>query len=108
MPNLRFAKRMIPFFLIGGVIAAFWIYATFKKKLPGGALVVLPGMIPILAGTTLICIGFRYVRWQFLIRQAKILVPSRRGLLIFLASLIGIATPAYIGELTQVQAPQLW
>ena len=41
----------------------------------------------------------RFLRWQFMLRQVGLRIPIRPSLSIYLASLIGTATPAYSGEL---------
>jgi SAM-dependent methyltransferase len=57
-----------------------------------------PGHGFLLAGLTFACVLMRFVRWQYLCRRAGVRVPTRRSLSIYLASLAGIATPAYLGE----------
>ncbi len=52
-----------------------------------------------MAGLTALCLAARFVRWQFLLRRLGIRLPARPSLRIYLASLVGIATPAYAGEL---------
>lgn len=43
-------------------------------------------------------LGIRFLRWQFLLRRSGIRLPIRPSLRSYLASLVGIATPAYAGE----------
>jgi hypothetical protein len=52
----------------------------------------------LLLTVTTFCVFIRFVRWQFLLRRTGVRIPIRPGFSIFLASLVGIATPAYVGE----------
>lgn len=50
------------------------------------------------AALTLASIGLRFIRWQFLLRRARVVLPARPSLSIFLAGLAMLLTPAYAGE----------
>lgn len=84
--------------LAGALIAAAWVYAT------GGpaALRTLASAKPLAIATLVALAGWfvltRFVRWQFLLRRATAPAPARDSLQIYLASLLGTATPAYVGE----------
>jgi ubiquinone/menaquinone biosynthesis C-methylase UbiE/uncharacterized membrane protein YbhN (UPF0104 family) len=84
---------------IGLIVVAIWVYlvggiATFSDMLR-----INPFYYAILLAITLFLLFTRFLRWQFLLRQVGIRVPTRRSLSIYLASQLGIATPAYIGEI---------
>jgi len=50
---------------------------------------------------TAYCIFFRFLRFQFLLRRAGVRIPIRRSFSVYIASLVGLATPGYIGELVR-------
>jgi SAM-dependent methyltransferase len=50
----------------------------------------------------------RYFRWQFLLRVAGARVPARPSLVVFLASLVGLATPGYLGEAIRIPLLRRW
>ncbi len=54
--------------------------------------------LPALTAASLV---IRFFRWHYLLRQAAVVVPIRPSLAIYVASLVGIATPANIGELSR-------
>ncbi len=54
-------------------------------------------LVPLLALIGL-WIFARFIRWQFLLRRAHVRIPTRHSLAIYLAALVGAATPAYAGE----------
>ena len=45
--------------------------------------------------------GIRFIRWQYLLRRAAVRLPARGSLAIYLASLVGMVSPAYVGELSR-------
>lgn len=84
--------------LLGAAIAVLWVRATGG----GAALAALtrastPALLALLALTAYFVLA-RFVRWQFLLRRAATPVPTRDSLVVYLASLPGTATPAYVGE----------
>ena len=83
---------------VGALIAGAWLLATGGL----GALRDLgrahPAFLTLLFALTLVHLALRFVRWQFLLRRAGVRLPERRSLSIYLASLPGMATPAYLGE----------
>lgn len=84
--------------LIGGAIAAAWVWATGgPAALQTLAQASAPAVAALLGLTTWFVLA-RFVRWQFLLRRAATPVPARDSLVVYLASLPGTATPAYVGE----------
>ncbi len=84
--------------LLGAAIAALWVRATGG----GAALSALtrasvPAVAALLALTGYFVLA-RFVRWQYLLRRASTAVATRESLVVYLASLPGTATPAYVGE----------
>jgi SAM-dependent methyltransferase/uncharacterized membrane protein YbhN (UPF0104 family) len=83
---------------VGAAIASGWLLAS------GGAAAfrplgrARPIWLMALLGATLGQLGLRFLGWQFLLRRAEVRIPERRSLGIYLASLPGMATPAYVGE----------
>jgi SAM-dependent methyltransferase/uncharacterized membrane protein YbhN (UPF0104 family) len=58
--------------------------------------------VPLLLGLSGSSLLARFVRWQYLLRSSGVRIPIRASLAIYLASLAGIATPAYVGEVLRV------
>lgn len=84
--------------LIGGAIAAAWVRATGG---PAALRTLSDASLPAVAallGLTAWFVLARFVRWQYLLRRAATPVPARASLVVYLASLPGTATPAYVGE----------
>ncbi|HSL21140.1 MAG TPA: methyltransferase domain-containing protein [Vicinamibacterales bacterium] len=84
--------------LLGVLVAATWVrlgggLGTFSSLLQASPLIVA-----LMLGLTGLSVLVRFVRWQFLIRHAGVRLPARPSLQIYLASLVGTATPAYLGE----------
>ena len=96
---IRYFSRINLFFLLlGALVAGLWVYFSGGLKSLASVPWFQPGYIfPILAATAS-CVFMRFVRWQFLLRRVGVRVPIRPSFSIFLASLVGIATPAYLGE----------
>lgn len=84
---------------IGIAITGLWIYFTGITGYLGSFKEIRPGYIILLFVIISFCIFGRFVRWQFLLRRIGIRITTRPSLSIYLASLIGIATPAYLGEM---------
>ena len=94
--NLLFWQLLIlPF---GIISVALWIYAAGDLDLLANLRNLNYFYILPLPFITAFCIFIRFIRWQFLLRRVGIRVPTRKSFRIYLASLLGIATPAYIGE----------
>lgn len=95
------ARRWILFvalLVLGAAVSGLWIAATGGPGSLSGILrIPVFYWIPLL-GVTGLHLILRFVRWQFLLRTAGALCPTRRSLVAFLASLVGVATPAYLGE----------
>lgn len=84
--------------LLATVLALLWIRAVGGFEGLSGLTAVRPLYLAAMVGLTALCVLVRFVRWQFLMRHAGIRLTERPSLLIYLASLLGTATPAYIGE----------
>ncbi len=83
---------------VGLVVVAAWIGLAGGGALGAALLRLRPLTGVVLIGLTCTCLFLRFLRWQYLCRRVGIRVPTRRSLSIYMASLAGIATPAYLGE----------
>ena len=94
----RLLRLNIGLVLLGVGVAVAWVLSTS----PGASLEALAGFrplfAPLLVGLSVGCIGVRFVRWQYLLRRVEVRVPTRASATSYLASLVGIATPAHVGE----------
>lgn len=61
--------------------------------------VVQPASVALLVGATLVNLGLRFVRWQYLLRRAGVRSPTRESALVFLASLGLGFVPLCAGEI---------
>jgi SAM-dependent methyltransferase len=84
--------------VLGLAVVALWVRFAGGPELVEGIAGMNPGYGLLLVSLTVACVLLRFVRWQFLLRRLHVRVPTRRSLSIYLASLAGIATPAYVGE----------
>ncbi len=84
--------------LLGALIAAAWVRATDGPAALGTLADAKPLAVAGLLVLTFVFVATRFVRWQFLLRRAATAVPARDSLVVYLASLPGAATPAYVGE----------
>jgi len=84
---------------LGIAITGLWIYFTGGTRYLGSFRDIRPDYIILLLGIISFCIFSRFVRWQFILRRIDVRIPARRSLSIYMASLVGIATPAYLGEI---------
>ena len=85
--------------LIGLTVVVFWVYLIGDIAIFRNLLKINPIYYVLLLAITLYFLFMRFLRWQFLLRRVGIRVPTRRSLSIYLASQLGIATPAYLGEI---------
>ncbi len=83
--------------LIGVFVAIGWINVAGGPHLAGLGR-VRPAYLLLMLALTAGCVGVRFIRWQFLMRHAGVRLTERPSLQIYLASLVGTATPAYVGE----------
>lgn len=86
---------------LGVAVACAWVFATGGFDVLSAARLETPSLLPLLVVGSLTSMGVRFVRWQYLLRRADVRVPARRSLSIYLASLLGTATPAYLGEVVR-------
>ena len=84
--------------LIGAGVAAGWIRIAGGVRDFSALGDVRPGYLLLMLALTAGCLGIRFIRWQFLMRHAGVRLTERPSLKIYLASLVGTATPAYVGE----------
>jgi ubiquinone/menaquinone biosynthesis C-methylase UbiE len=85
--------------LLGLVVVGLWVVGSAGAPDLAVSLTRMKGIyVPLILALTTACIGLRFIRWQYLMRRIGVRVPTRRNLVIYLASLVGIATPAYAGE----------
>jgi SAM-dependent methyltransferase/uncharacterized membrane protein YbhN (UPF0104 family) len=85
--------------LLGVVVAGFWIYLTGEREFLSGLARVHKNYIVALIAVTAFSVFVRFIRWQFLLRRVDVRIPIRASLTSYLASLVGIITPGYVGEL---------
>lgn len=64
---------------------------------------VVAGMLPALAGASLLSYGVRYARWSWLLRRVGHAVPAHLGLLAYLSGFAFTATPGKVGELVRIR-----
>jgi ubiquinone/menaquinone biosynthesis C-methylase UbiE/uncharacterized membrane protein YbhN (UPF0104 family) len=83
---------------LGAAISVLWILASGGTGVLGSLTRVSAGSLVLLVSLTAFHLGVRFLRWQFLLRRAGVRLPARASLRGYLASLVGIATPAYFGE----------
>jgi len=83
---------------VGLAVVAAWIALAGGDALVVALQRLSPSAGLLLVAITFFCVFLRFLRWQYLCRRIGVRVPTRRSLTIYLASLAGIATPAYIGE----------
>ena len=98
MRSRGFLILSIGLLLLGLAIAVAWVHATGARQLVARLTSVQPGFLVLLAAMTASWAFVRFLRWQFLLRQVGVRVPTRPSLRIYLISLVGTVTPAYIGE----------
>ncbi|MCI0435740.1 MAG: methyltransferase domain-containing protein [Gemmatimonadetes bacterium] len=84
--------------MAGIVVVAAWIGLAGGRALLTALARLRPATGLLLVAITCACVLLRFLRWQYLCRRVGVRVATRRSLTIYLASLAGIATPAYIGE----------
>lgn len=82
-------------------MAIWWLNATGGVLSMQSGVRVRPMLLVLLAGVTAFNVIIRFVRWHFLLRRLDVTIPTRQSLLIYLASLAAIATPAYAGEIVR-------
>jgi len=82
----------------GALVALLWVHAIGEREFVRGLARMDPTFLVPLLGATAAFLAVRFVRWQFLLRHTGIRIPTRPSLSVYLASLVGTATPAYVGE----------
>jgi ubiquinone/menaquinone biosynthesis C-methylase UbiE/uncharacterized membrane protein YbhN (UPF0104 family) len=98
MKRWRLFLFNIAFISIGFGICIAWIYLSGGRELIRELTELPSGVIFVLPLITGYWIFARFIRWQYILRRIDVRVPLRGGLGIYLASLPGTATPAYVGE----------
>ena len=88
----------VGFVLLSIIIAGFWVFLAGGPGRLAELMRVQPVYVAPLLTITTFWAFVRFIRWQFLLRQGGVRVPTRESLSIFIASLAGTATPAYVGE----------
>jgi SAM-dependent methyltransferase/uncharacterized membrane protein YbhN (UPF0104 family) len=89
----------IVFVLLGVIVAVLWLYISGASAIAARLLESNPAWLLMLLAVTIYFIFMRFFRWQYMLRRVGIRIPIRPNLRIYLASLIGTATPAYLGEM---------
>lgn len=87
--------------LLGVTVAGLWVWLIGGPEHLRDLLLVDTRAFALLVCLTGSCVFVRFVRWQYLLRSVNVRIPTRASLSIFLASLAGMATPAYVGELVR-------
>ena len=98
MGNRRLLRLSISLCLVGLAVSVLWVLMTGGFDALSGLAALSPTYLVPLLGLTSAHLLTRFFRWQFLLRCAGVRLPARASLVTFLASLVGIATPAYVGE----------
>lgn len=94
-----FLRLNIVQIFFGIVSVGIWLYFSEVASYLDNLKQIRPIYIILLFGIILFSIFSRFVRWQFILRRIGIRIPARPSFAIYLSSLIGIATPAYLGEM---------
>lgn len=84
--------------IVGVLVVALWVRLAGGGALADAVLRLNPAYVPLLVGLTAACLFLRFIRWQYLLRRIGVRVPTRRSGAVYIASLAGMATPAYLGE----------
>lgn len=84
--------------LAATVVVLLWIRAVGGFGGVAGISAARPLEVLAMLSLTALCVLVRFFRWQFLMRHAGSRLTERPSLMIYLASLVGTATPAYVGE----------
>ncbi len=98
MAARRLSRISVGLVLLGVGISVAWIYFAGGPRSLSALRRIDPLFLAPLVGITAVHLALRFVRWQFLLRRADVRIPARPSLSIYLASLAGSATPAYVGE----------
>lgn len=85
-------------FIVAAIVVLVWIRLAGGFDSIAGLAAAQPLQVVTMLGLTAACVLIRFFRWQFLMRHAGSRLIERPSLLIYLASLVGTATPAYVGE----------
>jgi SAM-dependent methyltransferase/uncharacterized membrane protein YbhN (UPF0104 family) len=96
--RLQLGRVWLALLVVGGAVAAIWISLAAGSATLEAFGGIQPAYVVLLLATTAFSVFVRFVRSQFLLRRVGFRLPTRRSLSVFLASLVGIATPAYAGE----------
>jgi SAM-dependent methyltransferase len=94
----RLLRVNLGLLLLGALVALAWVLATSASTSAEVLAAFRPAYALPLLGISALCVWLRFVRWQFLLRRVDVRVPTRESLSLYLASLVGIATPAHVGE----------
>ncbi len=87
--------------LLGVVVAAGWIAVSGIEALSADLARIRPLGVAVVLSLTAIWLFLRFLRWQYLLRRAGVRIPIRASGSIYLAGLVGTATPAYLGEVVR-------
>jgi len=97
-PLRRLLRLNVVLILLGLGVAVAWVLSTSAAASFDALAAFRPVFAPLLIGVSLFCIAVRFLRWQYLLRRVDVRVPTRPSAVAYLASLLGIATPAHVGE----------
>lgn len=94
----RLLRLNIGLILLGLGVAVAWVLATSAETSFEALSAFRPHFAPLLVGLSVFCIAVRFLRWQYMLRRLEVRIPTRGSAVAYLASLVGIATPAHVGE----------
>jgi ubiquinone/menaquinone biosynthesis C-methylase UbiE/uncharacterized membrane protein YbhN (UPF0104 family) len=99
MTLARLIRTAVILVLAGLAVAGTWVFLTggqdYLNALRRADRLYLVPMV----GLTVVYLFLRFVRWHYMLRSVRTAVPIRANLSVYLASLVGVATPAHLGEL---------
>jgi ubiquinone/menaquinone biosynthesis C-methylase UbiE/uncharacterized membrane protein YbhN (UPF0104 family) len=99
MTLARLARVAVLLALAGLAVAGAWVFATGAHDYVAAVRRARWAYLAPMAGITVAYLFLRFLRWHYMLRSVQVAVPIRANLSIYLASLVGVATPAHLGEL---------
>lgn len=95
----RLIRTAVVFIVAGLAVAGIWVFFTGSGEYLNALKRANPLYLLPMFGLTVVYLFLRFVRWHYMLRRVGIKVPIRANLSVYLASLVGVATPAHLGEL---------
>ncbi len=94
-------RRLFIAFALGGFAAGLAATLLWFSRGDVAAVITTPrsaAMLALLIALTSANLAIRWFRWHFLVRRFIKTIPTRRSLQLYFGTLLGIATPLYVGE----------